>query len=58
MGVCIALIAVFYLLPEAVAARIESYKPVFWLEAISIVAFGVSRLTKGEAILKDKGSDR
>ena len=30
--------------------------PVFWLEAIAIVAFGVSWFTKGEAILKDQAS--
>lgn len=27
--------------------------PVFWLESVTVVAFGVSWLTKGEAILKD-----
>jgi protein-S-isoprenylcysteine O-methyltransferase Ste14 len=28
--------------------------PVFWLESVAIVAFGVSWLTKGETILKDQ----
>ena len=31
-----------------------AYKPVFWLEALLVVAFGVSWLTKGEAILRDQ----
>jgi hypothetical protein len=31
-----------------------SWKPVFWLESIAVVAFGVSWLVKGEAILKDQ----
>ena len=34
--------------------RVEQLAPRFWLEAIAIVAFGVSWLTKGEAILKDQ----
>ena len=28
--------------------------PVFWLESVAVVAFGVSWLTKGETILKDQ----
>ncbi len=53
MAACILLIAAFYLLRDQ-AAALESYQPVFWLEAIAIVAFGISWLTKGEAILKDR----
>ena len=30
------------------------YPPVFWLESIIVVAFGISWLVKGEAILKDQ----
>ena len=30
------------------------YKPVFWFESLAVVSFGVSWLTKGEAILKDE----
>jgi len=33
---------------------LERYAPIFWLEGIAVIAFGVSWLTKGEAILKDK----
>jgi hypothetical protein len=49
---CIALIVVAAVPP--IKAMVEQLKPRFWLEAIAIVAFGVSWLTKGEAILKDQ----
>jgi hypothetical protein len=52
MLACIALIAVAALPP--IRAMVERFEPRFWLEAIAIVAFGVSWLTKGEAILKDQ----
>jgi hypothetical protein len=32
----------------------EAYKPGYWLEALAVLAFGISWFTKGEAILKDK----
>jgi len=50
--VCLALIVLVNLLP-ANAALIK-LDPVFWFESIATVAFGISWLTKGEAILKDK----
>ena len=49
---CIFLIAVVALPP--VKTLVESLTPVFWLESLAIVAFGVSWLTKGETILKDQ----
>ncbi|MGQ0814088.1 MAG: DUF998 domain-containing protein [Gemmatimonadota bacterium] len=49
---CIALIGILALMPDS--APIKRYSPVFWLEAAAIVAFGVSWLTKGEAILGDE----
>lgn len=52
MLACIALIVVAALPP--IKAMVEQFAPRFWLEAIAIVAFGVSWLTKGEAILKDQ----
>lgn len=52
MLACIALIAVAALPP--IKAMVERFAPRFWLEGIAIVAFGVSWLTKGEAILKDQ----
>ncbi len=42
------------LLPEATLSTIVSLDPVFWLESIAIVAFGVSWSVKGEAILRDE----
>jgi hypothetical protein len=48
---CLALIVGVKWLPaDSSLNRIE---PVFWLESIAIVSFGLSWLTKGEAILKD-----
>jgi hypothetical protein len=38
------------LLPRAV---VDAVHPVFWLEALAIVAFGVSWLVKGETVLRD-----
>lgn len=47
----IAAIGIFAMLPWD--APIKQHKPVFWLESLAVVAFGVSWLTKGEAILED-----
>ena len=48
---CIGLIVVIAQLPGDTA--VKRLEPVFWLESLAVVAFGVSWLTKGEAILKD-----
>jgi len=48
---CILLIVGLALLPGD--APVKRLDPVFWLESLAVVAFGVSWLTKGEAILKD-----
>ncbi len=50
--VAVALIAVIYLLPPDSA--INAVSPIFWLEAMACVAFGISWFVKGEAILKDR----
>jgi hypothetical protein len=49
---CLGLIVLAELLPDGSSWR--SLRPVFWLEAIAVEAFGVSWLVKGEAILKDE----
>jgi hypothetical protein len=49
IGLAVLLDAV---LPDA---DVESVHPVFWLEALAVIAFGVSWLVKGEAVLKDQG---
>ena len=49
---CIALIGILMLLETfqvITAAQVDPYKPVFWLEAIAVVSFGVAWLVKGEA---------
>lgn len=48
---CVILAATVKLLPKDLP--LLRFYPVFWLESIAIVAFGLSWLTKGEAILKD-----
>ncbi|HEX3102781.1 MAG TPA: hypothetical protein VHQ01_13365 [Pyrinomonadaceae bacterium] len=49
--VCIGLILINYLfLP---GSSLQRFDPVFWLESIAVVSFGVSWLVKGETILAD-----
>lgn len=43
----------FFTLPS-IFPLVERFTPRFWLEALGIVAFGVSWLVKGETILKDQ----
>lgn len=47
MLACIVLI-VFLKLMTGVEASLASLRPVFWLEALAVIAFGVSWLVKGE----------
>ena len=54
MGICILLIAIYSFLPGKMVSLLEAYKPVYWLEALAVLAFGISWFTKGEAILKDE----
>jgi len=48
---CIALSVIVGLMSGD--SSVKRLHPVFWLESVAVVAFGVSWLTKGEAILKD-----
>ncbi len=50
----VGLILYLELLPEPTVRMVMSLDPLFWLESIAIVAFGVSWFVKGEAILKDE----
>jgi hypothetical protein len=50
--ICIVLIVVVKL--PSVKVLVEPLTPVFWLESLAVVSFGVSWLTKGETILKDQ----
>ncbi len=49
--VCIAGIIAVEFTPHNSAIR--QFMPIFWLESIAIVSFGISWFVKGEAILKD-----
>ena len=53
--VCLAAIAILNLVPPG---PIDQLKPVFWLETVASVAFGVSWLVKGETLLKDRTDGR
>jgi uncharacterized membrane protein YdcZ (DUF606 family) len=57
MGSCVLLGAIYVLLPHYLASKLEWYRPIFWMEAIAIEAFGISWLTKGEAVLQDRESN-
>jgi hypothetical protein len=50
----LALIFLFKLLPATIVAAINRLDPVFWLESIAIIAFGISWFTKGDGLLKDQ----
>ena len=54
MAACILLTFVYFLLPLTQQIALAAYSPIYWLESIAIIAFGVSWLVKGEAILKDE----
>jgi len=41
---------------EPVRTAVLPLRPVLWLEALAVLAFGVSWFTKGEAILSDRGA--
>jgi hypothetical protein len=51
--ISIALIPVYALFLQK--TLIASLDPVFWLESVAVIAFGISWLIKGETLLKDKG---
>ncbi len=44
--------------PEAVIQAVEAWNPVFVLESIAVIAFGVAWLAKGQAILGDTPEDQ
>ena len=50
---CILTIAVYMLWIKNNFPRIDNLEPVFWLESLALFAFGISWLTKGQAIFKD-----
>lgn len=50
---CILLIFLYSVIPS-LHDQFKQYKPIFWLEFLALEAFGLSWLTKGEALLPDK----
>jgi hypothetical protein len=53
MAACIVLAVVVSVLPGRLGAEMERWSPVYWLEALAIIAFGLSWIVKGQWILKD-----
>ena len=53
MSVCIVLMIIYTVLLDSGKESFKALHPIFWLEAMAVVAFGISWLTKGEAIMKD-----
>jgi hypothetical protein len=49
----ILLIAVYMVWLKKAFPHIENLEPVFWLETLALIAFGISWLTKGQVIFKD-----
>jgi hypothetical protein len=54
MLICILLMMINTLLPEKWKVSLISCDPIYWLESLAIIVFGISWLVKGETILKDK----
>jgi hypothetical protein len=54
MAICILLMTIYTFLPKSATSCLEGFRPIFWLETLAILAFGISWLTKGEAILADE----
>ncbi|MBK9284044.1 MAG: hypothetical protein IPM51_06950 [Sphingobacteriaceae bacterium] len=54
MFFCIGILILYFVLPEVSRKPLEPLKPVFWLETIAIMAFGLSWLVKGGLFFEDK----
>lgn len=48
MSVALGLIVLLHVVPKAWTDAAAVYKPVFWLESVAIIAFGIAWLTKGK----------
>lgn len=53
MLTCVLLIGLYKVIPPESQSPVDQYQPVFWLETIAILAFGISWFVKGEGILRD-----
>ncbi|MBL7909803.1 MAG: hypothetical protein JNJ41_01955 [Bacteroidia bacterium] len=54
MITCVAILSIFFLLPDNISQPLLKYKPVFCLETIAFVVFGFSWLVKGGVLYNDK----
>lgn len=54
MLLSILLLAIYFLTQGGVGPFLGSSVPIFWLETVAVVAFGVSWFVKSEVILKDE----
>ncbi|MBI9054375.1 MAG: hypothetical protein JEY96_11195 [Bacteroidales bacterium] len=54
MIVCIAFIIIYMALLINTFPNHGIFQPVFWLESFALLAFGISWITKGQVIYKDK----
>jgi hypothetical protein len=54
MSLSVFLMAIHEVLPQPVVEPLSWLKAIYWLETISILAFGVSWFVKGGAIMKDE----
>ena len=53
MGVCILLIGIYlFLLPPDLQSSLEPYHPIYWLETMAVMFFGISWLIKAEVVLE------
>lgn len=57
MIACVVLIALYFFFLKEKYPELHHLDPVFWLESIALWAFGISWLTKGQFILKDKDGE-
>lgn len=55
--ILICIVLIFIVKRAAFGGLVAPYSPVFWLESIAVITFGVAWLTKGEMILKDEKSE-
>lgn len=51
--ISLLIIGLYFLYLEKEYPFLTKYKPVFWLESIALLAFGISWLVKGDTLFKD-----
>jgi hypothetical protein len=52
-GVIVACLVLVPIESLVIGVPVQRFRPLFWLEAVAVVAFGIAWLVKGQAILKD-----